>query len=31
MVDALMVNEHYHKLKIEVDARLESIQSNFDN
>ncbi|MCP9762754.1 cell division protein ZapA [Lacihabitans soyangensis] len=31
MVDALMANEHYHKLKIEVDARLESIQSNFDN
>lgn len=31
MVDALMANEHYHKLKIEVDARLDSIQSNFDN
>ncbi len=31
MVDALMVNEQYHKLKIEVDARLDSIQSNFDN
>lgn len=31
LVDALMVNERYQKLKIEVNSRLESIQSNFDN
>lgn len=30
-VDALMINERYQRLKIEVNSRLESIQANFEN
>lgn len=31
LVDALIVNERYQKLKVEVNSRLESIQTKFDN